>query len=117
MMPRHPTRREFLQLGATAALAPGLVLPAGAAADPSRLALFVGNDAYPGAPLSNAVNDAKAMAWLLGKAGFGVDLRTNADRATLTEATKRVAEAAAATAPPVAMNWRRDTGGNLIRRV
>ena len=96
MMPRHPTRREFLQLGATAVLAPELVLPARAAADPSRLALVVGNDAYPGAPLSNAVNDAKAMAGLLGKAGFGVDLRTNADRATLLEATKRFAEAAAA---------------------
>jgi hypothetical protein len=96
MMPRHPTRREFLQLGATAALAPGLVLPAGAAADPSRLALVVGNDAYTGAPLGNAVNDAKAMAGLLGKAGFGVDLRTNADRGTLLDATKRFAEAAAA---------------------
>ena len=96
MMPRHPTRREFLQLGATAVLAPELVLPARAAADPSRLALVVGNDAYPGAPLSNAVNDAKAMADLLGKAGFGVDLRTNADRGTLLDATKRFAEAAAA---------------------
>ena len=95
-MPRHPTRREFLQLGATAVLASGLAHPARAAADPSRLALVVGNDAYPGAPLANAVNDAKAMAELLGKAGFGVDLRTNADRGTLLDATKRFAEAAAA---------------------
>ncbi|MBK6396146.1 MAG: caspase family protein [Betaproteobacteria bacterium] len=69
MMPRHPTRREFLQLGATAVLAPGLVLPAGAAADPSRLALVVGNDAYPGAPLGNAVNDAKAMAGCSARRG------------------------------------------------
>ncbi len=46
----RPTRREFLQLGMTTALVPGLVLPANAAADPSRLALVVGNDAYPGAP-------------------------------------------------------------------
>ena len=96
MMPHRTTRREFLQLGATAVLAPELVLPARAAADPSRLALVVGNDAYPGAPLANAVNDAKAMAELLGKAGFGVDLRTNADRGTLLDATKRFAEAAAA---------------------
>ena len=87
-------RRRLLQLGAAAALAPGIALPARAAADPSRLALIVGNDAYAGAPLANAANDAKAMAGLLEKAGFGVDLRTNADRATLLEATKRFAEAA-----------------------
>ena len=88
------SRREFLQFSAAAALAPGLVLPAHAAADPSRVALVVGNDAYPGAPLANAVNDAKAMAGLLEKAGFGVDLRTNADRGTLADATKRFAESA-----------------------
>ncbi len=87
-------RRRLLQLGAAAALAPGAVLQSHAAADPSCLALVVGNDAYPGAPLANAVNDAKAMAGLLEKAGFGVDLLTNADRATLFEATKRFAEAA-----------------------
>ena len=91
---RRSTRREFLRLGAALALAPGVVLPAGAAADPSRIALVVGNDAYPGAPLGNAVNDAKAMAGLLERAGFGVDLRTNADRVTLFDATKRFAESA-----------------------
>jgi hypothetical protein len=94
-MSRRPTRREFLQMGA-AALASGVVSRADAASDPSRVALVVGNDAYAGAPLANAVNDAKAMAGLLGKAGFGVDLRANADRGTLLEATKRFAEAAAA---------------------
>ncbi len=91
---RHPTRREFLQLGAALALAPTVVLPADAAADPSRIALVVGNDAYPDAPLGNAVNDAKAMAALLEKAGFGVDLRTNAGSATLADAAKRFAESA-----------------------
>ncbi|MBK6805819.1 MAG: caspase family protein [Betaproteobacteria bacterium] len=91
---RRPTRREFLQLGAATALVPGIVMPAAAAADPSRLALVVGNDAYPGAPLSNAVNDAKAMAALLGEAGFGVDLRTNVDRTAFGDATRQFAEAA-----------------------
>ncbi len=90
----RPTRREFLQLGAAVVLAPGVALPAGAAADPSRVALVVGNDAYPDAPLGNAVNDAKAMGALLEQAGFGVDLRTNVDRATMLDATKRFAEAA-----------------------
>ena len=93
------SRREFLQFSAAAALAPGLVLPAHAAADPSRVALVVGNDAYPGAPLANAVNDAKAMAGLLEKAGFGVDLRTNADRGTLADATSPIVTAARSTAP------------------
>jgi hypothetical protein len=91
---RRPTRREFLQLGAATALVPGIVMPVAAAADPSRLALVVGNDAYPGAPLSNAVNDAKAMAALLGEAGFGVDLRTNVDRTAFGDATRQFAEAA-----------------------
>ncbi len=91
---RRPTRREFLQLGAATALVPGIVLPVAAAADPSRLALVVGNDAYPGAPLSNAVNDAKAMAALLGEAGFGVDLRTNVERTAFGDATRQFAEAA-----------------------
>ena len=91
---RRPTRREFLQLGAATALVPGIVMPAAAAADPSRLALVVGNDAYPGAPLSNAVNDAKAMAALLGEAGFGVDLRTNVDWTAFGDATRQFAEAA-----------------------
>ncbi|MFO1309165.1 MAG: caspase family protein [Burkholderiales bacterium] len=94
MTVRRSSRREFLQFSAAAALVPGIALPARAAADPSRLALVVGNDAYAGAPLANAANDAKAMAGLLEKAGFGVDLRANADRATLLEATKRFAEAA-----------------------
>jgi len=89
-----PPRRRLLQLGAAVALAPGAVLRAHAAADPTRLALVIGNDGYAGAPLFNAVNDAKAMAGLLEKAGFGVDLRTNADRATLFDATKRLAESA-----------------------
>lgn len=91
---RRPTRREFLQLGAATALVPGIALPVAAATDPSRLALVVGNDAYPGAPLSNAVNDAKAMAALLGEAGFGVDLRTNVDRTAFGDATRQFAEAA-----------------------
>ena len=94
MSPRRPTRREFLQLGAAAALLPGLAHRAHAAADPSRIALVIGNDAYHDAPLGNAVNDAKVMAKLLGEAGFGVDLRTNVDRAVFAEATKRFAEAA-----------------------
>jgi hypothetical protein len=44
----------------------------------SRLALVIGNAAYPSDPLSNPVNDAADMAELLRQAGFEVIHRENA---------------------------------------
>jgi Caspase domain len=38
-----------------------------------RLALIIGNSAYPSAPLANPQNDARAMTGLLRSAGFDVD--------------------------------------------
>ena len=66
------TRRQFLQ--ALAALPPALALPRawGAGADASRLALVIGNGAYRDSPLANPLNDARAMAGLIGDAGFSV---------------------------------------------
>jgi hypothetical protein len=69
---RSITRREFLRAGAAATLVGGVGLPASGATDPTRIALVVGNNAYPGASLANAVNDARAVAALLGQAGFTV---------------------------------------------
>jgi Caspase domain len=43
-----------------------------------RLALVIGNDAYPGNPLHNAVNDARSMRSALEDAGFTVQLSLNA---------------------------------------
>ncbi len=43
-----------------------------------RLAIVIGNDAYPAAPLRNSVNDANAMSRALTDAGFVVDLVLNA---------------------------------------
>lgn len=43
-----------------------------------RLALVVGNDAYPGMKLSNAVNDARAMGAALRALGFAVTVVENA---------------------------------------
>jgi uncharacterized caspase-like protein len=43
-----------------------------------RLALVIGNAAYPGAPLANPVNDARAMTAALRSAGFEVISRENA---------------------------------------
>ena len=76
------------------ALAPCVGLRAQVAADPSRIALVIGNNAYPSARLANAVNDAKAMATLLSEGGFGVDLRLDANHQALGEATRAFAERA-----------------------
>jgi Caspase domain len=43
-----------------------------------RLALAIGNDAYPGNPLHNAVNDARSMKSALEDVGFTVQLSLNA---------------------------------------
>jgi len=42
-----------------------------------RVALVIGNNAYKDAPLTNPVNDARAMADALRSAGFTVSLRTD----------------------------------------
>jgi uncharacterized caspase-like protein len=43
-----------------------------------RLALVIGNDAYPGNSLRNAVNDARSMKTVLEDAGFTVQISLNA---------------------------------------
>jgi uncharacterized caspase-like protein len=44
---------------------------------PHRVALVIGNNAYPAAPLKNAVNDAVAVAAALNKHGFAVQKQTD----------------------------------------
>jgi len=56
------------------------------AQDGKRVALVIGNDAYKVRPLTNAVNDARAMEKALKGAGFRVILRENADRNTMEQA-------------------------------
>lgn len=53
-----------------------------------RVALVVGNNAYRDAPLLNPVNDARAMAAALEKAGFTVMLRTDATQRELLESLR-----------------------------
>jgi uncharacterized caspase-like protein len=50
---------------------------AGAEAGERRVALVIGNAAYPDQPLANPVNDARAMAQTLQSIGFDVTLREN----------------------------------------
>ena len=57
-------------------------------AAPRRIALVIGNNAYGTAPLSNPVNDAKAMAKALQSAGFTVILRTDARQADMLAALR-----------------------------
>lgn len=81
---------------ALAALAAGVVAtPAAALPQDRRLppasgsrqvALVVGNDAYPGTPLRNAVNDARAVGAALREVGYEVDLVLDADLAGLERA-------------------------------
>jgi hypothetical protein len=81
-------RRTFLKAGAAlgAAVASWPLPRALAAPDPARVALVIGNDRYPQAPLRNATNDARAIGKLLEEAGFQVDLRIDAPRAALVQA-------------------------------
>jgi len=53
-----------------------------------RLALVIGNSAYREAPLSNPVNDARAMAQALRAAGFTVLLHTDVDHRALLGAVR-----------------------------
>jgi hypothetical protein len=57
--------------------------------DGSRVALVVGNSDYPDSPLRNPGNDARAMAELLGRAGFGVALHLDTTRSDLQQAITR----------------------------
>ena len=59
---------------------------AAAATQEPRHALVVGNANYSSAPLLNSVNDATAVAKVLEKAGFTVDLKVNASQKQLQDA-------------------------------
>ncbi len=90
------TRRTLLK---AMSLAPAVLaarpFSALAASDPSRIALVIGNNAYAAAPLANAGNDARAMADVLRRANFGVDLQVDASRATLAGAIDAFGKAVA----------------------
>jgi hypothetical protein len=87
------TRRHFLQT--LAAIPPALTLRRawGAGADASRLALVIGNGAYPDSPLTNPVNDGRAMSALIGQAGFTVSSLQDATRADMITAIQRFGDA------------------------
>jgi len=55
----------------------------------SRVALVVGNSAYPSGALENPSNDAAAVAESFRRLGFDVDLKVNATKADMDAAMKR----------------------------
>lgn len=57
--------------------------------DASRIALVMGNSAYPATPLENPVNDATAMSGLFSEAGFSVDKKVNATRVDMLAAIEQ----------------------------
>lgn len=83
------SRRSFLQALTAAPLLLGARSAVAASAQTAQAALVIGNAAYRQSPLLNPANDARAMGGLLEQAGFGVDLRLDADRGTMIEAIER----------------------------
>jgi uncharacterized caspase-like protein len=82
--PAHaqPTDRNLL---VTRAAPQGTGTPA---ASRQRVALVIGNNAYKDAPLTNPLNDARAMAQALRDAGFQVILRTDSDKRGMLDALR-----------------------------
>ncbi len=58
-----------------------------------KVALVVGNAAYPAAPLRNPVNDASAIASRLKAIGFDVTLKTNVTQREMTRAVSQFGQA------------------------
>lgn len=70
------------------ALLAALFACAAAAQPVERVALLIGNGAYPGAPLRNPLNDVRALADALRPLGFVVTVRENLGRAAMREAVR-----------------------------
>ena len=56
--------------------------------DEQRLALVIGNGQYASSPLTNPVNDARAMGRALQRPGFKVTLLENASLKQMLDATR-----------------------------
>lgn len=81
-------RRIPITLRAIAALAAAAVLTLAAplAAAAGRVALLIGNNAYPSSPLRNAVNDSRDLGAVLRELGFTTIIKENTSRAEMIAA-------------------------------
>ena len=81
----QPSAERNLQVQAAATPGP----PTGPGQNQSqRVALVIGNSAYKDAPLSNPVNDARAIAKALQESGFSVMTRENIDQRSMLAALR-----------------------------
>jgi len=86
-MPRMTLHARLARLALlAAALASATILPALAE---KKIALVIGNAAYPAAPLRNPVNDARAMAERLKAIGYDVALHTDVAQRDFTRAVSQ----------------------------
>ncbi len=91
----RPLWRRLARAPRPLPLLAGLLLVSAQAQAPSdlRLALVIGNAAYPGsAALVNPANDARAMAESLRNLGFSVTTLQDASRAQMADAIARIRE-------------------------
>jgi hypothetical protein len=75
-----------------AALATVLLLAPSAAAE-GRVALLIGNNAYPSSPLRNAVNDSRDLGAALRELGFKTIVKENTSRAEMIGALQEFGKA------------------------
>lgn len=87
--PPAPARWTWLLLVCWATLQPAWAALAPAQTGEPRHALVIGNAAYASAPLQNASNDARAVAKVLEKAGFKVELMVDASQPQMQQAVTR----------------------------
>jgi len=82
---------KFRALAGLAILA--LALMASPAQSAARVALLIGNNAYPGSPLRNAVNDARDLGNALRELGFTTIVKENVSRAQMIAALQEFGRA------------------------
>ena len=98
-----PGRRRalrWLAAGAAACALPWAPRAAHAAQPPAeggKIALIIGNGAYPSAPLRNPVGDARAVAEVVRQLGYAVTLRENTSLRDLVEVVRDFSLRAAST--------------------
>ena len=93
----HPLKQALRSLGASfrlGAVAAVLSVAPVAAQAPLdvRVALIIGNSAYPGSPLANPANDARAMSEVLRGLGFQVVELRDGSKVQMTAAISRVSD-------------------------
>ena len=93
--PARPTSaiRRALVAAATAILACACAWAQAQSPAPGRVALLIGNNAYPSSPLRNAVNDARDLGAVLRELGFRTIVKENTSRAEMIGALQEFGKA------------------------